>query len=581
MLNGILLTHLYIGTDKLYITHSEWASDDTFSASVGSGSSKSQVPDANFRRLPFNYCAISLQPFGHPVCTIDGTIFDLTNILPWLKKHGTNPVDGRPLKSSDLIKLNFTKNDDDEYVDPVTYKPFTNNTHIIALKNTGNVFTWDTVDRLNVKAKNWKDLVSDEDFIRQDIITLQDPQHLATRDLSSFKFLQDGTSTLTEEQERERNDPSNKLNMSAMGSSAKIVKAKEAVAKARAERAATQDTNHSLATTSNSQRLAKADGAVHTNNALEASKRVPYNAATHTTGQAAASFTSTGVTPHTGNERALLSEEDYMLRPRRVKEKGYARMQTSHGDINIELLPEYAPRAVWNFVQLAKRGYYRDIKFHRNIRNFMIQGGDPSGTGKGGQSVWGKPFADEYAQSPLSHSQRGILSMANKGKNTNTSQFFITYRKAPHLDRKHTIFGKCTENDNSGNDLTLRRLEMVETDSGDRPTEDCFVRDVSIFVDPFEEFQKKQESPQNTHQRREGSIDSKNDDDITTWTGKRVRTSDGTRSTTPAKSVGKYISGSHAYADEPLETAIDSASFKPPAPKKRKAGGGFGNFDNW
>ena len=165
---------------------------------------KSGSTGAAFKRLPFNFCALSLQPFEHPVCTADGLIFDLTNILPWLKKHGTNPVDGTPLKSTDLVKLNFAKNDDGEYVDPVTYKVFTDNTHIVALRNTGNVFAWDTVERLNIKAKNWKDLVSEEDFSRKDIVTLQDPQNIESRDINSFKYKQEGASVLTPEQEAER-----------------------------------------------------------------------------------------------------------------------------------------------------------------------------------------------------------------------------------------------------------------------------------------------------------------------------------------------------------------------------------------
>ena len=108
------------------------------------------------------------------------------------------------MKSADLIKLKFAKNDDGEYVDPVTFKVFTDNTHIVALRNTGNVFAWDTVERLNIKGKNWKDLVTDEDFERKDIITLQDPQNVASRDLSQYKHLKEGTNTLTPEQEAER-----------------------------------------------------------------------------------------------------------------------------------------------------------------------------------------------------------------------------------------------------------------------------------------------------------------------------------------------------------------------------------------
>jgi peptidyl-prolyl cis-trans isomerase-like protein 2 len=291
---------------------------------------KGSVPGA-FKRLPYNFCALSLQPFEHPVCTFDGTIFDLTNILPWLKKHGTNPVDGAPLKSADLIKLNFAKNDDGEYVDPVTYKVFTDNTHIVALKNSGNVFAWDTVERLNIKAKNWKDLVSDQDFSRKDIITLQDPQNIEARDLSSFKYIQEGASTLTPEQEAER---SANVNTSALGNAAKILKAKEAVAKARAER--------QNGAQGNSLQRAMAE-AKKSNTATGASKPVPYNAAQYTTGKAAASFTSTGISVHTGNERALLSDEDYMLKPKRVKHKGYARLQTNHGDINVELHTDLAP----------------------------------------------------------------------------------------------------------------------------------------------------------------------------------------------------------------------------------------------
>ena len=317
---------------------------------------------SGFKRLPFNFCALSLQPFEHPVCTADGTIFDLTNILPWLKKHGTNPVDGSHLKSSELIKLNFAKNDDNEYVDPVTYKVFTDNTHIIALKNTGNVFAWDTIERLNIKAKNWKDLVSDEDFSRKDIATLQDPQNIESRDISSFKYKQEGASGLTAEQEEERNAS---INTNAMGNAAKILKAKDAVAKARAEREA------KAAAGNQSKALTEARKTAATSSTL--SKPLAYNAAVHTTGKAAASFTSTGLTPHTGDERAILSDEEYMLKPKRVKNKGYARMQTNLGELSIELDTEHAPQAVWNFVRLAQRGYYKGINFHRNIKNFMVR----------------------------------------------------------------------------------------------------------------------------------------------------------------------------------------------------------------
>ena len=302
------------------------------------------------------------------MCTAQGTIFELTNILPWIKKHGTNPVDGSPLKGSELIKLHLAKNEDDEYVDPVTYKVFTDNTHIVALGNTGNVFAYDTVERLNVKAKLWRDLVNDAEFCRADIITLQDPQNVAARDLSGFRYLQEGASALTPEQDRSQSEA---VNSNALGSAAKILKATEAVARARRERI---DPNRNPALAASKAAVSGADTAsAHPAQGTSGTRTVPYNAAQHTTGKAAASFTSTGLTPHTSGERALLTDEEYMLRPRRVKNKGYARMQTSMGDLNIELHTEYAPKAVWNFIQLARKGYYSGVSFHRNIRNFMVR----------------------------------------------------------------------------------------------------------------------------------------------------------------------------------------------------------------
>lgn len=120
-------------------------------------------------------------------------------------------------------------------------------------------------------------------------------------------------------------------------------------------------------------------------------------------------------------------------------EKSYqAKMDTSNGMIELELYPEYAPKTVNNFVFLAKEGYYDGVKFHRVINDFMIQGGDPIGTGAGGP---GYKFEDEVKGNPLKHETK-FISMANAGPNTNGSQFFITHSPQPHLDGKHTVFGK-------------------------------------------------------------------------------------------------------------------------------------------
>ena len=116
-------------------------------------------------------------------------------------------------------------------------------------------------------------------------------------------------------------------------------------------------------------------------------------------------------------------------------------IETNRGTIELELYPEHAPQTVNNFVFLAGEGFYDGVKFHRVIDNFMIQTGDPTGTGRGGP---GYKFGDECKGNPLKH-ERHVISMANAGPNTNGSQFFITHSPQSHLNGKHTVFGKVTK----------------------------------------------------------------------------------------------------------------------------------------
>ena len=134
-----------------------------------------------------------------------------------------------------------------------------------------------------------------------------------------------------------------------------------------------------------------------------------------------------------------------------------ATIATDRGDIVLDLYPEHAPITVNNFVFLANQGFYDGVTFHRVISNFMIQGGDPTGTGRGGP---GYKFQDELTSNPLRH-KTGSLSMANAGPNTNGSQFFITHAPQPHLDGKHTVFGQVT----SGQDVvdSIRQGDVMRS----------------------------------------------------------------------------------------------------------------------
>jgi peptidyl-prolyl cis-trans isomerase B (cyclophilin B) len=145
-------------------------------------------------------------------------------------------------------------------------------------------------------------------------------------------------------------------------------------------------------------------------------------------------------------------------------------IQTNHGPINVELFPDDAPKTVANFVKLVNDGFYEGVVFHRVIPDFMIQGGDPTGTGSGGP---GYSFEDEFNDHKV---ERGALAMANAGPNTNGSQFFIvTTDAAPWLDGKHTVFGQVT----SGMDVA-DAISQVDRDPGDRPREDVSIERVEL-----------------------------------------------------------------------------------------------------
>ncbi|GEM09283.1 peptidyl-prolyl cis-trans isomerase-like 3 [Rhodotorula toruloides] len=182
-------------------------------------------------------------------------------------------------------------------------------------------------------------------------------------------------------------------------------------------------------------------------------------------------------------------------------------LHTTHGELKIEVFCEAVPKCAENFLALAASGQYDGCLFHRNIKGFMIQTGDPTGTGKGGQSIWGRPFPDEV-RSTLKFNQRGIVAMANSGPDTNKSQFFITYAKQPHLDTKYSIFGRQASSPYhdfllpaltscmrlpslhrviDGTDTTLDAMEKVPVNDKMRPLQPIKIERVEIHANPLAE----------------------------------------------------------------------------------------------
>ncbi|RSL66203.1 hypothetical protein CEP53_003433 [Fusarium sp. AF-6] len=173
------------------------------------------------------------------------------------------------------------------------------------------------------------------------------------------------------------------------------------------------------------------------------------------------------------NERPTMLGQKKDAKVKKAETGTGAVIHTTYGDIHIRLFPDAAPKTVENFVTHCKSGYYNSTIFHRVIRKFMIQGGDPLGDGTGGESIWGREFEDEF--SSLKHDKPYTVSMANAGPNTNASQFFITTEKTPWLDGKHTIFGRATQ----GFDV-IHKIENVRTHK-EKPEEDIKVLNIDII----------------------------------------------------------------------------------------------------
>jgi len=150
-------------------------------------------------------------------------------------------------------------------------------------------------------------------------------------------------------------------------------------------------------------------------------------------------------------------------------------LETTRGIITLKLFRDVAPKAVENFMRHCQTGYYNGTIFHRVIPGFMIQGGDPTGTGRGGESIWKKPFADEVSEF-LNFTKPGLLAMANAGPGTNGSQFFITVKESPWLHMKHTIFGEVIDGME-----TVVNIENTKTGPGDKPIVDQMIISTKVI----------------------------------------------------------------------------------------------------
>jgi peptidyl-prolyl cis-trans isomerase-like protein 2 len=247
---------------------------------------------------------------------------------------------------------------------------------------------------------------------------------------------------------------------------------------------------------------------------------------------------------------------------RKLKKKGYVRLETNHGAVTLELHCDIAPRTCTNFLGLCESAKYNNTKFHRLIKEFMLQGGrDPDDE----NCLWGGAFKDEF-DDRLHHDKPYILSMANAGKDTNRRQFFITFKSCQHLDRKHSIFGSVIQ----GMEI-LSKMEGIPTDKNDCPTQDITIVQTVILENPAEEArileQKRLQALSDARQKP-----------------KTVKPQPKPAGSPKQQKneVGRYLKDKlkkAAKADE--EEAGDTPVIAKPPPSKSKKKSTFGNFSGW
>ncbi len=285
------------------------------------------------------------------------------------------------------------------------------------------------------------------------------------------------------------------------------------------------------------------------------------------------SFTSSAVDVATVNLKCPATEREVnearwrLLR--KLKRKALVQLQLTHGVINLEIRADACPCTSENFITLCKRGYYDGCTVHRSIKNFMMQTGDPTGTGKGSESCWGGSFGDECDTQRLRHTGRGVVSMANSGPNTNKSQFFILYKSAPHLDGKHTVFGMVV-----GGGVTLDAIEAIETNSKDCPIEEVKIISTQVFQDPFDKADDQlEEIILKKIAEREECLTKKS---VNGGVSSLEKYND---QRNPLNMVGKYIT---ARPPPPIEGCGDEEDqSQPSCAKKTKIGGKSGSFSTW
>ena len=494
--------------------------------------------------LPFGYCALTSRPFTQAVVHPDNptVLYDSAAILPFVLQYQRDPCTGQPCTSQDLVTLQMERyggddphdNDGTAAGEPITWqcpvlsKVLTDHSKIVAIRQASHrqiahVYSYQAYQTLNLQAKNYTDLTTGEPFdpraSSNDVLVLRDPDHLdEIPRLENFYYIthaKEFPSLLAHDQ---TSKSSNNIRQSATAS--RIL--------AQLEKSKTNKKSSSSSTATLQRPSAKRplhnnndNGDNNNDNDDDIILAQDVTGVAFTTAAGAASLTSTGMDLVTTNTARPATEEEIIQAQCRMllslsasssskgkKKKGMVRLVLAdgRGSLTLEIHTDIVPRTAMNFMGLCATGRYNGTSFHRLIPGFMIQGGGQKGKRKAStdttttsqdastalpeeedSSLWGGAFPDEF-DDRLKHDGRGIVAMANAGPHTNKQQFYITFAASPHLNRKHSVFGRVV----SGMDVLDQLERLGRRSKDDKPLTKIVIDRVDILENPVPEALEKE-----------------------------------------------------------------------------------------
>lgn len=447
--------------------------------------------------LPFNYCSLSLHPFTNPVCDEKGNIFEKKYIINYLSKYHKNPIDYSQLSIKNLTNLNFYKGNNNKYCCPITLKEYSENTKIVIIKETGNVYSYEAYLELNKNIKNFKDLLNDQKFDPKNVIIINDPNN--KKIINNFKFIKnkeelDYINNLIYNNEEILNEKKETVNLPS--NYKKIIEDYEkdnSIEKIKKLEIIEQinlgknylDKEYLNKIKKNYEenflpifKLLK-EKIKHKENINEIKNLINFNS----------NIFLFFLKENNLYKKYLNLNENSNYNPnfdelrniyyniiKKNKMKGYIKFYTNFGNLNIEIFSDLVPIASENFIELCEEKIYLNKKFNRLLHNYSIsiENFDIK------ENYFGKSFNNEN-NNFYSHNEKGLLCMINNENNVNNYKFLITLSNEKKEKNKNTIFGKILD------DLKILDIFNSIKTENTKPIYEIKINKIEIYKNPFRE----------------------------------------------------------------------------------------------